>query len=587
MGAAQSSQGLVADTDYAKKIALFSNIFSKMLQQSDIIDIRALTSGPGACGSYVLLLQKNMEKEFKTMKLASKNDVKDFVFAKRNSIESISDSEACTNLAIFYLRALQLVAAIMLSVYSPPDLLTLLRNKIRQEGTVAQKIIAPLAPTPQQIAQKELMRERWFAQNFLKDTQIPNLFVIDGDEQLNYDSTHDTLIFNDYSTSKQHKALLKVEELEQYNINESDKRGRKYWISLYNPINGNRIVRRLISDKDSTALIYNAETTEKLTTNIPLSDTKPYDWTSGLSKEMVKMPFIQIPIQALTTMNPRATRKNRYNKTTNSTNVTKNLNTTRRSTLSPEFQNSYDLISKWFSQKESILEVNPGAYRSILLFNQHIAVGETDSTNMATDFWQNTPLRQMLTFSTLESLFNDKDTGTMSLENETALATVANRFNEIYEPFLSTPVTNAKNFSDVVFPDFKNMRSNPTFQNNMKERLYDLSDADGRTKDPCPLNFKPNANCWPKGFNQLIMIKQQEIQDLQNQHLENCIILLKDIFAIDPQKNTVYFTDKFLSDVRGVRAILEDYMVYTRKLIADYYIDVETKYYEVVKKIAE
>jgi len=94
MGNGQSSLAQNPQQIYSQKIALFSNVFSKMLQQADIIDIRALTSGPGACGSYVLLLQENIAKEFKTLKISSKNDVKEFAFAKRDNIESDSDYEA-------------------------------------------------------------------------------------------------------------------------------------------------------------------------------------------------------------------------------------------------------------------------------------------------------------------------------------------------------------------------------------------------------------------------------------------------------------------------------------------------------------
>jgi hypothetical protein len=575
-----------SDADYMNKINLFSSIFSKMLKQADIIDIRALTSGPGTCGSYVLLLQKNIEKEFKNLKLASKNDVKEFAFAKLHNIESISDTEACTNLALFYIRALQFVASIMLSVYSPTELLSLIRDKVRKERIASQKIISSVTPSPQQIAQKEILRERWFKQKFLKDTQIPNLFVIDGDEQLSYDSTHDMIMFNDYTTSKQHKAVLKIEELEQYNIRDMDKKGKKYWISLYNSLNGNRITRRLISDSDSSALIYSSQTSESSVMDIPISDTRPGDWTNGLSKELVKMPGEPIPVMAINPVITRNTRKNRRNNSKTSNTIT-NINSSKTTTLPPEFQNSYDIITKWFDEKESALEMNPGAYRSLLLYNAHIAIGEVDSTNMAADFWQNMPLKKILIFSTLESLFNDNDNGTMSVANENALRDVVRQFSEIYEPFTDNVVINPVNFTDVVFPDLKNIRTNPEWQVNLKERLYDLSDTDGRTKNPCPIERNPATNCWPVGFNEMIAETQKEIQTLQNEHLDNCIVLLKDIFTFDEYTNNVYFTEKFLSDVRGVRAILEDYIVFARKLIAEYYINVETKYYKMVKKLAE
>jgi hypothetical protein len=585
MGADQSRPGQNTNPQhqYSQKMALFSNVFSKMLQQADIIDIRALTSGPGACGSYVLLLQENIAKEFKTLKIASKNDVKEFAFAKRDSIESISDTEACTNLALFYIRALQFVAAIMLSVYSPPELLPLLRNKIRKEASLKQKIVTRAVVSPQQTAQMEQMRDRWFRQKFLKDTQIPNIFTIDGDEQLSYDNTHDTIMYNDFTTSNQYKANLRVEELDTYNIKESDKNGRKYWITITHPLNGNIITRRLISEADSSALVY-SNIPSLTSVNTPISDTKPGDWTSGLSKELIKMPPSPIPYTAINptgTQGQRTTRKIKYNNAS----IKPAQNTS--STLPTSFQNSYDMISKWFSEKDIVMDVNPAAYRSLLLYNSHIAIGEVDSTNMAADFWQNMGLNNAIAFSTLETLFNDGATGSMSVDNKIALETLAGHFNDIYSPFVNTPLTNPKNLSEVLFPDFKNIRINPIWQNNLKERLYDLSDSEGRTRDPCPTGPNPNKNCWPPGFNQMLIKQQKDLQQIQAEHLDRCIALLQDVFTIDSATNTVYFTDKFLSDVRGAKEILEDYIVYARKLIGDYYVDVETRYYEVVKKIAE
>lgn len=578
MGSGQSSLAQNPQQIYSQKIALFSNVFSKMLQQADIIDIRALTSGPGACGSYVLLLQENIAREFKTLKIESKNDVKEFAFAKRDNIESVSDSEACTNLALFYIRALQFVAAIMLSVYSPPELLPLLRSKTRKEASLKQKQATPAAVNPQQLAQMEQARDRWFQQKFLKDSSIPNISTIDGDEQLLYDNTHEMIIFNDYSTNTQYKAVLKVEELNKYNITDKYKIGRKYWITLYHPVNGNMIVRRLINELDSTALVFSNN--PSLSVENPLSDTKPADWTNGLSKELIKMPSNPIPYG---TVNPavgqRSTRKIKYN--------TKQNNVKSESTLPSEFQNSYDIISKWFSEKDIVLDVNPASYRSLLLFNSHVAAGEVDSTNMAADFWQNISLNSGIAFSTLEALFNDSDTGSISYENQEALAALAEQFNDIYLNFSNTTITSPKNFTDVMFPDFTNIRINALMQKNIKERLFDLSDAEGKTRDPCPAGPNPNKNCWPPGFNTLLAKTQQEIQELQNDHLENCIALLKDVFEIDSTTGAVYFTEKFLSDVRGARPILEDYIVYARKLVGDYYVDIEKRYYAVVKVLAE
>ena len=67
-GQSQEKKSLVVSEE-TTKIEYFSNIFIRLLKSSDIVDIRSLTSGPGACGSYVMLLAKNIEKDFKKIKL--------------------------------------------------------------------------------------------------------------------------------------------------------------------------------------------------------------------------------------------------------------------------------------------------------------------------------------------------------------------------------------------------------------------------------------------------------------------------------------------------------------------------------------
>ena len=573
MGAAQSTS-TNPQHEYSQKIALFSSVFSKMLREADIIDFKALTSGPGACGSYVLLLKDNIAKEFKTLKLATKNDVKEFVFAKRDTIETATDSEACENLAIFYIRALQFVAAIMVSVYNPPEVLPLLRNKTRKDAKQKFKLVVQKILTPQQLAQMEQNRKRWFEQKYLQSTQIPNIFNIDGDEQLSFDKLNEYIIYNDFTNSKQYKATLFLEELDTYNIKETDKVGKKYWITLKNPINGNIISRRLINDNDSSALIYTNSPPNITEPESYLINTFPNDWTTDLTKELIKLTPGPIPVGLFNPSFATSVKKVRHNYIIqNSTNI---------KVLPINFKSSYDLISKWFSEKDAVLDVNPATYRSVLLYNTHVALGENDSTNMAADFWQNTPITKSLAFSSLESLYNDNDTGFMSTSNEKELNQVTTQIYNIYYPYINNQTTTPKILSDVMFPDFTNMQNQPFWANTYKERILDVADAEGKTKDPCPSGLNPNKSCWPPGFNMLLSQKLSEIQNLQNEHLENCLTLLKDVFVVD-KNNNVYFTEKFLSDVRGVREILEDYIEYARKMISAHYIEVETKYYEVVQ----
>ena len=135
MGAANSvPQASYVDSPENEKAKMFSTIFLRLLQETDIVDINALTRGPGACGSYAVILEKELKKEFKAIKLQTTvsglKDVRDFLYSKAKNIESESpsDANACRELAIFYIRLLQLVSALTLSIYTPADLIDRIRN---------------------------------------------------------------------------------------------------------------------------------------------------------------------------------------------------------------------------------------------------------------------------------------------------------------------------------------------------------------------------------------------------------------------------------------------------------------------------
>jgi hypothetical protein len=150
------------------KPCFFSLIFEKLIKTTDIFDIKALTKGPdGACGDYVMLLAKNIDKEFKKIKLQTtapdSSTISEFLYMKKKDSkqENPSQRDACRSLAIFYIRALQLVAAMTMSIYTPPELVLRIRNQTYDKTVKLQKK-APVLLTPEEKEEARKIRYQWF-----------------------------------------------------------------------------------------------------------------------------------------------------------------------------------------------------------------------------------------------------------------------------------------------------------------------------------------------------------------------------------------------------------------------------------------
>lgn len=253
MGAATSvPQASYLNSPENEKAKMFSTIFLRLLQETDIVDINALTKGPGACGSYAVILEKELKKEFKAIKLQTTvsglKDVRDFLYSKAKNIESESpsDANACRELAIFYIRLLQLVSALTLSIYTPPDLIDRIRNHASITALKKQERNIPL--TIEDEARKRSAREAWFYKHIV--SEVPgstNFFYLQKDKK-NFKYNRDTkMLIYTADNGYKYEATLRIEEVGTYKVDRKYAKPDTYWIVLYSSKLNKNIYRILVT----------------------------------------------------------------------------------------------------------------------------------------------------------------------------------------------------------------------------------------------------------------------------------------------------------------------------------------------------
>jgi len=581
MGAGQSSQTESTSPQPSKntqKVEMFSVIFMRLLKNTDILDIRALTKGPGACGDYIILLSKELNKEFSTAKLNATKDgstggIQDFLYARSKVVTNTSatDEAACTSLAIFYMRALQLVAALTLSIYTPPDLVSRVRNQVFQTGLKKQMKTRPL--TLEEREAQKVKREDWFRRFLSPVGASKEMFTFIGRPNLKYDRIHQIITYtaNDLS---EWKVKVTIKEPNEYNIEDEKIKADRYWVELTNPTTGEVIYRGLVASDNSVYLYSN---------KAPASDEveEPFEKQSTWLNYVVTIVATSGAFQAAPVVVPRnntrnrgrgffgleggrRTRKMRGGVDKNATNTTLSLSPSTQ--LPRGFQDSYKSMVQWSGDFAKWAEAAPASYRAVLLYIQPTPPSTTASSYLCVDNWADKKMRFIPPFAALETLYYDYDDGTPSPENQTKLSNLTKTFNKLYHP------GGAENPSDRNFLDVTVASLDPSI----------LSSFCGKRSAQGDVIVDPRAAA-------ILQKAQAIILDDYKEYFENAYNLISEVFILSQNtsgKTIVKFSDTFTKSTMGARAQLELTITKGRNLIAEHYLHVEETYSGALKEIA-
>ena len=606
MGQTQSratNQKTLVVSEETTKIEFFSNIFIRLLKTSDILDIRALTSGQGSCGQYVIILAKNIEKEFKKIKLQTRGTnsgaTNDFLYASTNTIlkQSPSDQEACRYLAIFYIRVLQLVAALTMSIYSPPDLLSRIRNRVYDASLKLQKKGIKTTVSKNEDAQRRQRRENWLL-NLLLETEKTNIFTLGDKTQFEYNRVTNELF---YTSNKSERFTLRMEvkESDEYSVSPKYLTNTTYWIEVTNNYKNptdRKILYRALTTEEGGGWVF--ESSPDLTA----VEEEPYtgyydDWAHDLENNIINNVdnvYIEkteikavnsygnfgVRRQRLTQRNSKAyngskTGTKRNNTASKQKVIQNSLNLAEKTSLPPKFKDSYRAMTKWLAEISDWAEAAPASYRATLLFNKPSLPTTPGSTYTCVDSWANQRLRQLAPFASLEILFFDKDDGTASPENAEILKRLSNEFSKIYQrapPGESGILAADKSkvvqvFDDVFVPPL----------------------GDFLQKNICIKRTAQGESLIEEKYAIVFEKAQTKIIENYKEHLDTCFAMLNSLFSTEKvgSETKIRFSDSFINAKNGARNELEENIIPDAStIIANHYLDIEKIYYEALVEIS-
>lgn len=616
MGAGQSSAKTGLGTAPLKtkdqeRLELFSTIFMRLLKNTDILDIRALTRGPGSCGDYVILLAADLDKDFRRIKIDAldngRSAVKEFLFARTKGVttETPSDQVACRSLAVFYIRALQLVSALTMSIYTPPDLVSRIRNRVYQLELKRQKRNIPLSLEEKE--ERRIKRENWWSR-FLTSSRsdISSLVNLN---QYKYNKTNKTLIYTDPETNYEYRTLLQIFDIDTYNIDESLIREGSYWIVLYNPTNKEPIFRSLVNaDRSGYLFATKPEAGEKQEEAVLFNK----DWTTDLGEQITQQVPGKAPEPARNGTN--RTRRGTYGYSRgnnfygggdrNYPNATRNdrgrpLNTTRRSptamnnvavaaaalkkqeedlalspttTLPRTFQESYKSMIRFILDIPTWTEAAPGSYRAVLLFIKPTMPAGQASSYICVDNWAEKPMRFVAPYASLEALYYNKDDGTANPENKAALKNLASDFKKIFQinapPKAGERPGEPETFNDVYIPPI-----NEAVKNTL-----------------CAKRTAQGEILLDQYGSSILESAQMAILESYKRHFETSFAILNELFKVESRPSEepkVMFAEQFVRNPGSARGVLEEIIKKARGSIANHYIEVETIYSQAIQQLTK
>jgi len=595
-GKLPEQQALVVSEE-TTKIEFFSNIFTRLLKTSDILDIVELTKGPDDCGAYVMLLAKNIEKDFKKIRLqtglTNTSAMNDFLYSPAKSVikSSPSDKVACRYLAIFYIRVLQLVAALTMSIHSFPDLVNRIRNRVYETSLKLQRRGIKAVFSKNEQSQRRQKRENWLL-GLLIETDKTNVYTLGDKTQFQYNRVTNILTYTS-NDLKEYKVRLEVKDPDTYSISDSLLTDSTYWIEITNVYTTEQprfIIYRALVNKDGGGWLFQ---------NVPDSnevEEEPFtgyenDWAYELESYILSNNKIQgtnVKKQnsygyngdygarrSRSTRNSKAkntsvsnTRRNNVKKV----NVSDKLSLSNETTLPPKFVYSHKSMVKWFLEVPNWSESAPAPYRATLLFNKPSLPTTPGSTYVCADNWANKRLRDIPPFASLEALFYDGDDGSASANNVSQLKQLSNAFNMIYK---DAPVGNTigerpkdiSGFEDVFMPPI----------------------GEFLEKNICVKRNAQGEAILEERYSIIFEKAQAELVKKYKEHLDECYNLLKTIFTTKKVgiEETIQFSDSFINAKNGARNELEENIIPNSiTIIANHYLDIEKIYYDALKKAA-
>lgn len=607
MGQAQSTIGKnqknTVVSEESVKAELFSNIFIRLIKSSDILDIRALTSGPGSCGNYVILLEKNLEKDFKKIRLqtgeTNSSSLANFLYASSKTVltQSPSDQVACRYLAIFYIRVLQLVSALTMSIYSPPDLVSRIRNRVYETSLkLQQKGIKSVLSKNEQTSRR-IKRDEWLM-NLLQETEKTNIYTLGDKTQFQYNKVTHELTYTNNETNE-FKLRLEVKEQDEYPVSKKLLTDNTYWIEITNFYREERekkmVFRALVDGSgggwlfelvpDSTAVeeepftghyddwsmdleVYILNNTAGVTGTTIKKNTNSYNLYKQYGQRPTRRNSGRNGSKSLTKRNTSA-----YLKEQSAQN---SLNLGEGSTLPPKYRDSYRSMTKWLVEIPSWTEASPSTYRATLMYTKPPLPTTAGTTYACVDRWANSNLRSIPPFASLETLFFDKDDGTASQENLDLLKRLSLEFNKIYS---SAPIGNSglpKNNRPRDVVDFTGVYMPP-----VGKYLED---------NFCLRKTAQGDSIVQQKYADVMSKAQDELIKMYKEHLNECHTLLKTMFIMERvgTENVIKFTDTFINAKNGARNELEETVIPTATtLIANHYLEVERKYFETLSELSK
>jgi len=628
MGASDSRpSSTYVDSPENEKSKLFTTIFVRLLKETDIVDLHALTKGPGACGSYVVLLEKELNKEFKQLKLQSSvtgaKAVNSFLYSKAKDIETetAADSNACRELAIFYIRLLQLVGALTMSIYTPGDLIDRIRNRVLQASLKKQQKNLPVS-----LEEKESRRLKtweWFRTYIISSVSgVPGVYTLKDKTNYKFNKENNTLTYTTADGLK-YDATLALYEMDKYNIDASVMKPDSYWIVLIKPKEATNIFRILVHkegsgylfspnedktvEEEKPILYYKDWSTdlgstmastlaaEKVSTgrnnsrnrdrDRSSSRNRPLELTRGTEEELRRAGVSLTNLNRLTRRGGARTmsrdvfgyRTSRNDLIGSSSGSSSNRQTNRKnrnapkpaetSTLPKQFQEIYNFMTRWNSEISSWTEASPATYRSVLLYVKPGLSNLAATSYFCVDNWSQKTLRYIPPFAALESLYFNEDDGTASISNQAALSRLVEEFKTIYSTVSSNKSRSATSFADVILPPLPEQIKAEFCKN--------------KTSQGDIIVDSKNA--------QILETAQLLILEKYKKYFDTAFTMINRIFEVktDIKGNTrINFTPAFANSSAGARATLEEIIATAREMIAIHYIEVETIYQKAIRDLS-
>ena len=517
------------------------------------------------CGDYVMLSPSDLAKNFHKIKISSVNgrSIHDVLFAPSDVVEkkSLASKANCRSIAIFYIRLIQFVSALTMSVYSPPDLISRIIKNTYETQLKAQEKLKP--KTREQEEENKSAKKQ-----FLKDKI--KFIVEQGNKTMRnawaYDEVRNLMKFT--YEKKIYKFGAEIynadEKYRQTNIKELDP---GYWIEFktinktllvlyFTKTSANDIIYMFSPDKQEDKYVI-VKYVEKI-------KNAAEELASVVVNEVVPEIVPEEPKRRNIYGNyeggQRKTSKLRYNKnrkTIRSVKIMRGGNID----LPDVFKSFFIYIKDVYKNIENTSDSSPSAYRTALLYTPSI-VDSRPSSYICVDKWAGSRLGEIPAFKTLESLYYLRDDGSIPSNNKNVLSEFTKNLCDIY----GLQFTPNVNLLDITVPSLYS----PSIQKVCENKL-------------------PHGNILLNGVQQNILKSAQDkiMEQYENHEIQTYNIMTK-LFTYTSKPDgskKLNFTEDFMNSPTGARRFLENEIVNAIVLIQENYLHVEGLYFDAIANL--